>query len=210
MNFNKLIVILLLITSLSAHEKVNITMDINDSWDKLIKYWKSQNVLSTVKCQGANITEIERVKNYYGDIPDSLLKSLAFCNNFERALGITSSNWGSLYNIDDMLETSKNFSTFKQENIGYYKEVLGNIKNPKMAMPKEWIPIYDWNSDYIVVVDMLSKNKGQVIVFCLEFGTVAKWTDSYEEWFALAVDEVLKYGELRVGTIESILQMSEE
>jgi len=210
MNFNKLIVILLLITSLNAHEREMKPMDINHSWDKLIKYWKNQNILDNTKCQGANVTEIEKLKNYYKDVPESLLKSLALCNNLERVLGIKNENWGSLYSINYILETSENFSTFEQKSVGYYREVLGNINNPKTAMPKGWIPIYDWNSDYIVAIDMLSKNKGQVIVFCLEFGTVAKWTDSYEEWFELVVNEVLQYGELRVETIEKVLQMPEE
>lgn len=180
-------------------------MTIEENWERLLKYWDSRNIFNDFKCQGASAVEIERVKNYYKDIPESLLKSLAFCNNFKRALGVENDNWGELYDIDNMLEASELYPTFGENDAGWYSDVLGDIKIPDTAMPKEWIPIYDWNTDYVVAIDMLSENKGQIIMFGLEWSMIRLWANSYEEWFEMVVNEVLEYGELRPETLEDVI-----
>jgi len=90
-------------------------------------------------------------------------------------------------------------------------EVFDNPKN----LPQEeyemwsdkWIVIFDWNGDYLVTMDLREEPEfyGKVLCMCIEDGTIAKWADSYEEWFSLVVDEVLEYGILRISTIEKIL-----
>jgi cell wall assembly regulator SMI1 len=225
MKFNRIKILLMLclaLTSVNAVES-NInkenSMSIQQNWDKLIKYWKNHHGIKYRKdfnCQGATEEEFKNLKNMYDVVPTDYLDSLKICatskdkeNNFYYF--IDSSGFGQLYGINDIIQKVSNYpkNTYISDK-GAYQFVSGNLKNPPMLLPKQWIPIFDWNGDYIVAIDMLSENKGQIIVFCMEDSTLAKWTDSYEEWFELVVNEVLQYGELRVETIEKVLQMPEE
>jgi len=220
MNFKcKIIFIVFLILNIchasSIESKKGNNMSIKNSWNKLTEYWLKNG--KTYACNGINESEIVIIKELYDDIPESYIKSLKICNPIKNENGeyfwIDSSGWGILFDAEELINRTKSFRrhefSYKYE-MGAYQHVYGDIKNPNTLVPKQWIPIYDWNGDYIVAIDMLSDNKGQIIVFCLEDSIVAKWTDSYEEWFELAVDEVLKYGELRVETIENILQIPQE
>lgn len=214
-------IILLISISASANNNINSGgfMSIQENWDKLLNYWKEHNGTkwgNDFQCQGATKEQLQALKNLFEEIPEEYLASLKTCavsrdDKGEFYYFIDASGWGQLYGLEDIIKGILDYpkNTYISEK-GAYEYVYGNVENPTMLLPKQWIPIFDWNADYTVAIDMLSKNKGQVIVFCLEDSTVAKWTDSYEEWFALAVDEVLKYGELRVETIESVLQMPEE
>lgn len=217
MTFRYVAILLLFTTILNATTLEEQSMKLK--WERLFAYWADRQVefwhdgkivkfTKDIKCEGADTFDLEKIINFYENIPESFLESLSLCNESNRWFGFDS--WGLLLGIEEIIEMSDSFKDSPSHINGSYQIVGEGITNPTMLLPKQWIPIYDWNGNYIVAIDMLSKNKGQIIVFCLEFSTVAKWTDSYEEWFELAVDEVLKYGELRVETIESVLQMPEE
>jgi len=201
-----------------SNNKTRKDMSVENSWKKLFSYWeKDKNSMQKIdlKCSGATDIEIDRLKELYDNIPNKYIDSLKICNptrdeNHNYHSWIDKSGWGYLYDINKIISTAdtwKEVEWFSKTGI-YYDYVFGNVKNPKSSAKKQWIPIYDWNGDYTVAIDMFSKNKGQIIVFCTEDGTLAKWTDSYEEWFELAIDEVLKYGELRVETIEAVLALA--
>jgi cell wall assembly regulator SMI1 len=127
-------------------------------------------------------------------------------HNFYPWLG----GWNQLFSCKDIINHELELQKYRWfcKN-GSFEYIFGDVENPKYSEPKEWIPICNWNGDYIIAIDMLSKNKGQIIVYSNEDSIVSKWTDSYEDWFKVVVDEVLKYGELRVETIEKILHISE-
>jgi len=209
------IIILFLVSNLLYGELNTKESNMKSNWEKLFTYWADKNAkfwhddkpvifTKNTTCKGATIAELKEIENYYKVIPSKLIESLTICNESNRWFGFNS--WGLLYGTEEMLKVSRSFENSPINSNGSYDNIVGKIRNPDILMPKEWIPIYDWNTDYRVVIDMLSENKGQIIVVFLEDGTLAKWTDSYEEWFELAIDEVLKYGELRVETIEAVFE----
>ena len=220
-NMKKTLLIIYLLSSIAlGSESNNIKgkeMSIKNSWERLLSYWKSDKNSTQkieIECKGAIDIEINKLKELYDEIPDEYIKSLEICNpisdkNENYHSWVDSSGWGYLHDINRIISLTDNWKKHKFfSETGVFDYVYGDVSNPKNSALEQWIPIYDWNTDYVVAIDMLSKNKGQVIVFCMEDGTLAKWTNSYEEWFELVVEEVLKYGELRVETIESVLALA--
>jgi hypothetical protein len=185
------------------------------NWERLFAYWannqiefwhngKIEKFVADTKCVGANISEIDKIKHYYNiNIPNALLDSLLICNESNRWFGFN--GWGLLYGTKEMIDTSMSFENSPKNESGFYKFVGMGITNPATIFPKKWIPIFDWNGKYFVALDMLSSNKGQVIIISVEDSVVLKWANSYEEWFEMVVDEVVKYGELRLETMEKLL-----
>ncbi len=185
---------------------------IEENWNRLLKYWRNKTDKKDLVCTGATDEQIESLKKLHDDIPESYIESLRICNSPRDKDGdfhswLDQSDWGILYDTKKLIEFTNidRQHGFSHED-GMFEYIKGDVINPKFSSPKEWVLIYDWNTDYTVAIDMLSSNKGQIIVFCREDSSLAKWTDSYEEWFELAVDEVLKYGELRVETIEAVFE----
>ena len=212
MTFKNLILLCLVGSFFNILKAEEIKMRVE--WEKLFQYWIAQKVeywhhdkkiqfTAKTKCKGATKLEIKDLERHFSDIPASLLESLSTCNESNRWFGFN--GWGLLYGSHEIIETSKSLDGSCTKQKGIYKIVDHRITNPSCLFPKEWIPIFDWNGDYFVVIDMLSKPQGQIILISFEESKIVKWADSYEEWFEMAVDEVIKYGELRVETIEEVL-----
>ena len=214
MTFKKFILICIFGGFLNILNAKEISM--NKEWERLFQYWiakkekywhndKKVQFTTKTKCKGATELELNELKTYFLEIPTSLLESLSVCNESNRWFGFN--GWGLLYGSQEIIKTSKSFNNSPMKQGGAYKIVEPGITNPISLLPKEWIPIFDWNGHYIVAIDMLSKHKGQIILISIEDSKVVKWANSYEEWFKMAVDEVLKYGELRLETIEKKLHI---
>jgi len=209
------IIIIFILTNCIVYS-VNIKeKNMKQNWERLFKHWSNQKIdfwnngklekfTDKTTCRGATSKDIDKIKNYYSNIPDDLLESLTICNEGNRWFGFN--GWGLLYGTNEILETSISFEKSTKNSLGIYKVVEQGIVNPTTLFPKEWIPIFDWNGVYIIAIDMLSKNKGQIIIISIEDSTIRKWTNSYSEWFTLVVTEVLTNGELKTETIESILK----
>ena len=209
----RIIVIFILLNSLVY----GLNMDekyMKQNWEKLFTHWASKQIefwnngklekfTTETTCKGVDSSELDSIKKYYTNIPNALLESLSICNESNRWLGFN--GWGLLYGTNEILETSKSFVKSPKSDLGSYKLVGEGITNPKTLFPKEWIPFFDWNGMYIVAIDMLSTNKGQVIIVSIENSMVYKWANSYEEWFELVVSEVLNDGELQSDTIEKLM-----
>jgi len=209
----RVIIIFLLMNSLVCGLNIE-EKKMKKNWEMLFEYWidkqiefwnngKIEKFTVDTKCKGANNSDLDKIKKYYTNIPDELLESLTICNETNGWFGFN--GWGVLYGTNEMLDVSVSFENSPKNDLGSYKSVGSGVVNPTTLLPKEWIPIFDWNGNYIVAIDMLSNNKGQVIIFSLEDSAVHKWANSYEEWFELVVSEVLKDGELQPATIDNVL-----
>lgn len=178
-------------------------MSIINSWNTLKEHW-SNKFGKEIQYTPASEIDIKRLQEYYGSVPKDYMDSLSICNPVDQ-FWLDELGWSRLLNIEESIKINKDFNANELNDPFGYTYIYGEIINPKKIIPKEWILIFEWNMDYFVAIDMLSDDKGQIIVFCIEDATLAKWENSYEEWFAMAVDEVIKHGELRVETIEEVL-----
>jgi len=112
--------------------------------------------------------------------------------------------WNMMNEPEDIIEQSM---SNKELDYELFADTKNLVKEDYKMWSDKWIVIFDWNYDYLVTMDLREEPQfyGKVLCMSLKDGTLAKWADSYEEWFSLVVDEVLEYGILRISTIEKIL-----
>lgn len=113
-------------------------------------------------------------------------------------------SWNVMQNPEEIIKLSMQNREFEWE---VFKETNDLIQEDYEMWSDKWVVVFDWNGDYFVALDLREDEEfyGNVLCFCIEDGSIAKWADSYEEWFELVVDEVLQYGQLRISTIENLL-----
>jgi len=184
--------------------RVRIGDTLEYSQDDIEKIKKSVSVHREFK--PASIDEIQDVESKLNvNLPDDFKESLninayEFIDKYAYPwLG----GWNNLFNCKDIV--SFTLSKRKLDFEAFSNRI--NLTDEYGFWSDKWIIIFDWNMDYLVALDLSDDpNKyGQVLCLCIEDGTIAKWTDSYDAWFEEAVNEVLQYGELRTETIEKVL-----
>lgn len=159
-----------------------------------------------------DLSEIENIeKELNVKLPEDYKKSLTI-NSKEISFNGFLYPW--LGGGNTFLESSEiiNFSLNNKKLDFEVFEFRNGLSKDYCFWNEKWVIVFNWNMDYLVVLDLREDEKfyGQVLCLCIEDGTIAKWADSFEIWFELAVNEVLEYGELRIVTIENLLGGEEQ
>ena len=160
-------------------------------WERLFKYY--ENIISK-KCKGASEEKILEVEKEFGvKLPKAFADSFRICD--ERYIFNTPGKRGWLGESDlYSLETCYDWNNLIDIN-KLYRTLHVDWKD-------EWIAFYDYGTWFIAVLDTVT---GKVYCFDNETGERIIWKNSYEEWLEMAVDEVLKYGKLRLEPIEELM-----
>ena len=177
-----------------------------DSWNKIQRYWKEkQPDLMKNPCKKASKDELDELQKILQvNLPKSFLDNFAICNEDLRYEN--QEKWVSWFGPESRYVVNKEDISFN-DLVTIYKE-MNDIYREEWN--KKWIPFYDWNGNYNLVLDM--NNNGRIFVFDPEMAEPIDkyvWTNSYEEWLEIVANEVELYGELRCETIESVLGFSQ-
>lgn len=176
------------------------------SWNKIQSYWKEKHPdLMGTPCKKALKYELDELQKILQvNLPKAFLDNFAICNEDLRYKD--QENWVYWFGPESRYVVNKEDTSFN-DLATMYKEMNDIYRE---EWDKKWIPFYDWNGNYNLILDM--NNNGRVIVFDPEMAEPFDkyvWTSSYEEWLEIVANEVEKYGELRVETIESVLNISQ-
>lgn len=158
---------------------------IHTLWNKLFEHQRKRGF--DVSCSGATSEQLDSLINSVKcEIPKSLIESLTICSD-EKAEG--SYGWIDIYNADLINEFYTRKHLYPEWNVN-------------------WIQIYDYDSDYVVYIDMTegSSKKGQV--FCLEAFSelpAKMWVNSYEEWLEIMVNEIIEHDQIRYELFEMFM-----
>ena len=128
----------------------------------------------------ASDEEINRIEKELDVVlPDSFKQSLKI--NAKDPIYPFLGGWNSVLKINFMIDFSLSFKTYSISN-------------------KKWVVFFEWNMDYFAVLNLDTENLnyGEVLCVCPENVNIEKWADSYEEWFNMAVEETITYGELQI------------
>lgn len=177
-----------------------------DSWNKIQNYWKEKHPdLMETPCKKASKDELDELQKILQvNLPKAFLDNFAICNEDLRYKD--QENWVYWFGPESRYVINKEDNSYN-DLVTMYKEMNDIYRD---EWNKKWIPFYDWNGNYNLVLDM--NNNGRVFVFDPEMAErIDKyvWTNSYEEWLEIVAKEVEQYGELRVETIESVLGISQ-
>jgi cell wall assembly regulator SMI1 len=177
-----------------------------DSWNKIQRYWKEKHPdLMETPCKKASKDELDELQKILQvNLPKAFLDNFAICNEGVRHKD--DSNWFGWFGPESRYIVNKEDRSYG--DIIYIYKTMNDLYQDEWN--KKWIPFYDWNTNYNLVLDM-SKN-GRVFVFDPEMAEPIDkyiWTNSYEEWLEIVANEVEQYGELRCETIESVLGFSQ-
>jgi len=190
--------------------RVRIGDTLEFSQEDIERLQKSVSVYREFK--PASDQEIQEVESKLDvNLPEDFKESLQI-NNHETAVDIFLYSW--LGGGNHMLEC-KDMITFSLDNRELDFEVFDqhiNLTEEYTYWNEKWVIIFDWNMDYLAVLDLREDPKyyGKVLCTDIEFGKIAKWADSYVEWFEIVTNEVLEYGELRLDTISSLFPQQNE
>ena len=107
--------------------------------------------------------------------------------------------WNCMLNIDDMMKYSLDKTEYyciQKQTISFQERI--NLPIEYAYWNKKWLVFYDCNGDeqYVLNLDDTSSNYGEVLSVDMEFSTIERLANSYEEWFDIATEETLKYGEI--------------
>ena len=169
-----------------------------EKWASFEREWKS-----------ASTDEIKDLESNLGvALPKSFNESLSI-NAYEPQDQGFVYPWLGSFNMMQNPEEIVEITTENREDLDYevFEDPNDLMQEDYEMWSDKWIVIFDWNGNYCAVLDLREDEEfyGNVLCMCIEDGTIAKWADSYEEWFELVVDEVLRYGQLRLSTIENLL-----
>lgn len=168
-------------------------MTIEENWERLYDYWsKKYPKLSKNKCIGASENELKQAEKELGvNFPKAFSDSFKICD--ERYLFGQNGEIG-WFGQDD------HFS-IKHTYFDYFNIVQVNKEMRKYDTywKKEEIAFYTYETWYYFAIDV---NTGKIYAYKAEEVEGKLFANSYEEWFEIAVDEVLEYGELKLESIE--------
>ncbi len=179
-----------------------IDKDIEALWNQLFMYWQEKKPNIMLKpCSSATEEEITQLEKDLGlKLPKTFLDSFRMCN--ESVMKNENGEWFQWFG-ENRYKINNIDSDWDDVNIVYQQQLEYDE-----SWDKKWIPFYDWNVNYLAILDMNDDENGnQGVVYCydLERGDMVRWADNYTEWLKMAVAEVIEYGELRCKTIEKVL-----
>lgn len=108
-------------------------------------------------------------------------------------------SWHCMLDIHDMIQYSldKNQYFFmKEKGISFHD--IGDLSNKYAYWNNKYLVFYDYNQDeqYVLNLDNTDVNYGEVLSISMEFSSIERLANSYEEWFTIATEETLTYGEI--------------
>lgn len=182
-------------------------------WNKLFEYWKTFEP-NFSRCNIATEKEILNFEAYLQvKLPDDFKKSLEICNAYpsERKYVIKSSclitgGAGTLYTINDMQIAHEDFKGYMFD--GYaYKHIDSKIFPKDIVWSNDWIPIYSWNCDELVLLDLrenIGEQYGQILYLDQEYDILGIWATSYEEFLKSIANAILDHGEFNHDDMQNI------
>jgi hypothetical protein len=184
------------VTTNQKEKNMEKNISINEQWQRLFNYYRSNGLLLK-KCKGASEEQIMEFENEFKiKLPKTFAESLKICD--ERYILNSSKKVGWLGEDDMYSLTNRKYDWYNlfqvNRQIATYAKDIGWNKN--------WIQFYDYGTWFSAVLDTVT---GKIYCYENETGAYVLWANSYEEWLEMAVDEVVKYGELRLETIEKLL-----
>ena len=173
---------------------MEVDKNIKKQWERLFKYYAGN---LSKKCEGATEEKIAEVEKEFGvQLPKAFADSFRICD--ERYIFNTSEKKGwlgehDIYSLNDRKYNWYNLFQVNRQISTYAKDIGWN---------KNWIQFYDYETWFSAVLDTVT---GKIYCYENETGEYIIWANSYEEWLEMAVDEVLKHGEIRLELIEKLM-----
>lgn len=173
------------------------------------------------KCQGASQQELDFLQKQIDvNLDKALLGSLSICAHPDTLDGDRYEWLGDINRLLTINEIVEEYNMFRKFDLQspddasrhQYFQIFDGVVAPASMWPKEWIPIFDWDTSYKGVLDMredIGDQKGQILLIAVEGGIIARWADSYEGFLSMAADSVEKYGEMRIQDIEQTLRLGD-
>jgi cell wall assembly regulator SMI1 len=181
-------------TKIERGENMELNTKVKEQWQRLFDFYQNSGLL-VKKCEGATEEKITEVEKEFGvTLPKAFADSFRICD--ERYIFNTYEKKG-WFGEDDHYSLSGMF-------YGYYNLLVTNkeMRIYDEYWKDEWIVFYDYGTWFSAVLDTVT---GKIYCHEAETGKYVIWANSYEEWLEMAVDEVVKYGELRLETMEKLL-----
>jgi len=107
--------------------------------------------------------------------------------------------WNRMLDINDMIKYFLDKTKYYcMQNKDKSFQDVNNLPNEYAYWNKKWLVFLDYNQDeqYVLNLDHTSLNYGEVLSVSMEFSTIERVANSYEEWFEIATKETLTYGEI--------------
>ena len=170
-------------------------MAVKASIQKLKTYWQEHGNGNSGICNGATDEEINSLKSTYAvKLPEPFIEAFKLCNEDFPSVGYKKEPFmwfgvaNTHYSVKTLLEANKDMQEWGEWD-------------------KDIIFFYTFDGAFYAALDMRknSQTEGKVLCVELEAGEFKVWANSYEEWLEMTVNEVLQHGELRVETIEEVL-----
>lgn len=191
-------------------------MTVTENWDRLKNYWQIKLKVSSIKCNGATDEEIAELEmKLQLKLPQSYIDSLKICNQ-----SYFSVEEGSRYawfgapsrplSIRDVIFTANDLP---QYYVGMkFEDIYGDIVEPESKWPDGWVPILG-AFQYFGMIDLrpgIGDQYGQVLLSDPVNGKLTVWAKSYEEFFNIAVNTVIKSGGISERYYEKKLHLSHD
>lgn len=181
-------------TNITEGIEMEVDENIKQQWERLFNYYEDN---LTKKCKGASeekIVEVER--EFKVKLPKAFADSFRICD--ERYIFNTSEKKG-WFGEHEHYSLSKTYYE-------YYNliEINKDMRVYDEKWKDEWIAFYDYETWFYAIIDTKT---GKIYLESSEGGNKIVWANSYEEWLKMVVDEVVKYGELRLDTIQKLLSI---
>jgi len=175
---------------------MEINKNIKKQWERLFEYYKSKGLLKR-ECKGVSEEKVKEFEEHFNvSLPKDFIDSHRICDEiyiFDTSEKIGWLGEEDIYSFEDIKYKWYNLFLVNDQ-ISEYAQDIGWNKN--------WIVFYDYGTWFSAVLDTTT---GKVYCYENETSEYTLWANSYEEWLEMAVDEVLKYGELRLEVMEKLL-----
>jgi hypothetical protein len=185
-------------TKIERGENMELNTKVKEQWQRLFDFYKNSGLL-VKKCKGTTEEKIAEFENEFKVIlPKAFADSFRICD--ERYIFNTSEKKGwfgenDVYSLNNTKYDWYNLFQVNRQIATYAKDIGWN---------KNWIEFYDYGTWFGAVLDTVT---GKIYCYEIETGEHVIWANSYEEWLEMAVDEVVQYGELRLETMEKLLNI---
>ncbi len=176
---------------------------IDSIWDDLFAYWK-ENEPAFTQCDSATDQEIIELEKYLQpQLPNEFKQSLGRCNNYPKDptdIQKSSCNFtgggGILFDINTIYELHNEYKEYMYDG-GAYGKIDPRLDPKDIVWSHYWIPIYSWNCDEMILLDLREDIKdqyGQILYLDQEYDTLGICTNSYQEFLELISNAILDHG----------------